>query len=56
LLFIKELIEAVKLKPVIDRTYKLGEVPEALLYYEEGHTRGKVVINIENDNFIASKD
>src|SRR5918998_2473047 len=41
-----QLIEAGKLTPVIDRTYPLSEVPEALRYLEEGHARGKVVISV----------
>jgi NADPH:quinone reductase-like Zn-dependent oxidoreductase len=32
--------------PVVDRTYKLSEVPEAIRYLEEGHARGKVVIAV----------
>jgi len=32
--------------PVIDRTYRLSETPEALGYVGEGHARGKVVITI----------
>jgi NADPH:quinone reductase-like Zn-dependent oxidoreductase len=44
LVFIKELIEAGKVKPVIDRSYLLGKVAEAFRYFEEGHARGKVVI------------
>jgi NADPH:quinone reductase-like Zn-dependent oxidoreductase len=44
--FLKELIEAGKLTPVIDRTYSLSEVPEAIRYLEEGHARGKVVITV----------
>jgi len=50
LAFIKELIEAGKVKPVIDRRYPLSEVPEALRYLEEGHAKGKVVIPIEHNN------
>jgi NADPH:quinone reductase-like Zn-dependent oxidoreductase len=50
LVFMKELIEAGKVKPVIDRHYTLSEVAEALRYYEEGHTRGKVVITMEHNN------
>jgi NADPH:quinone reductase-like Zn-dependent oxidoreductase len=41
---LKELIESEKVTPVIDRTYPLSEVPEAIRYLEEGHAQGKVVI------------
>jgi len=44
LVIIKELLEAGKVKPVIDRRYPLSEVGEALRYYEEGHTKGKVAL------------
>ncbi len=50
LVLIKELLEAGKVVPVIDRRYPLNEVPEAIRYLEEGHARGKVVINVEHDN------
>jgi NADPH:quinone reductase-like Zn-dependent oxidoreductase len=40
------MIEAGTLKPVIDRTYPLIEVPDAIRYLEEGHSRGKVVITV----------
>ena len=51
LVFIKELLEAGKVVPVIDRTYPLREVPEAIRYLEAGHAKGKVVITVEqNDN------
>jgi len=43
---LKELVEARKITPVIDRTYSLGEVPEALRYLEEGHARGKVAVTV----------
>ena len=45
---LKELIEAGKLVPIIDRTYQLSEVPEALRYFGEGCHRGKIVITMEN--------
>jgi NADPH:quinone reductase-like Zn-dependent oxidoreductase len=44
--FMKELIEAGKVRPIIDRTYPLNEVPEAIAYVGEGHARGKVVITM----------
>ncbi len=50
LAFVKELIEAGKVKPVIDRCYPLNEAAEALRYYGEGHARGKVVITMEHKN------
>ena len=46
LVFMKELLEAGKVVPVIDRCYPLSEVPEALRYLEEGHAQGKVVITV----------
>jgi NADPH:quinone reductase-like Zn-dependent oxidoreductase len=47
LAFLKELLEAGKIVPVIDRCYPLSEVPEAIRYLEEGHAKGKVVITVE---------
>lgn len=46
LLLIKELLEAGKVRSIIDRYYKLNEVPEAFTYFEEGHAKGKVVITV----------
>ena len=46
MLVLKELVESGKVTPVIDRTYPLSEVPEAMRYLEEGHARGKVVITV----------
>ncbi len=43
---LKDLIEAGKVTPVIDRTYPLSEVPEAIRYMRKGHARGKVVITV----------
>jgi NADPH:quinone reductase-like Zn-dependent oxidoreductase len=45
-----ELMRAGKVTPVIDRSYTLSEVPEAIRYLEEGHARGKVVITLGNNN------
>jgi len=47
LVFMKELIEAGKVKPVLDRCYPLAETAEAFRYYGAGHARGKVVITME---------
>jgi len=46
LIFMKELFEAGKVKPVIDKRYKLSEVPDAFKYFAEGHAQGKVVITV----------
>ena len=46
MLVLKELIEAGRLTPVIDRSYPLSEVPEAIRYLEQGRARGKVVITV----------
>jgi NADPH:quinone reductase-like Zn-dependent oxidoreductase len=44
--FLKQLIEAGQLAPMIERTYPLSETPEAIRYLENGHARGKVVITV----------
>ena len=46
LIVLKELIEAGKVRPVIDRTYPLSETAEAMRYLEDGHPKGKVVITV----------
>jgi NADPH:quinone reductase-like Zn-dependent oxidoreductase len=46
LLTLKELIEAGKVKPVIDRTYPLSEIADAVLYAATERARGKVVISV----------
>ncbi len=46
LLFLKEVMETGKVKAVIDRRYPLSKVADAIRYLEEGHARGKVVINV----------
>jgi NADPH:quinone reductase-like Zn-dependent oxidoreductase len=48
--FMRELIEADKVRPVIDRCYPLSQAAEALRYYAEGHSRGKVVITVEHNS------
>ena len=61
----RDLIEAGRVKPVIDRCYPLSQTAEAIRYYGEGHARGKVVITVEekkgtvkkmNENEIESGD
>ena len=44
-----ELIATGKVTPIVDRRYKLSEVPQALRYLEEGHARGKVLITLEDN-------
>jgi NADPH:quinone reductase-like Zn-dependent oxidoreductase len=50
LVFLKDLLEAGKVKPVIDRRYPLSDLAEALRYLEQGHAQGKVVIAVEHGN------
>lgn len=46
---LRDLMQAGKITPVIDRRYALSEVPEAIRYLEQGHARGKVVITVAGD-------
>jgi len=50
LVFIKELLEAGKVVPVIDGCYPLSKTAEAFRYFEKVHAQGKVVITVEHDN------
>src|SRR5437899_1375866 len=47
LTILADMMQSGKLKPVIDRAYKLDQVPDAIRYVEEGHARGKVVISVD---------
>ncbi len=46
---VKKLIEAGKVVPVIDRSFPLHELPEALHYYAAGHSRGKVIVTVDHE-------
>ena len=52
LIMLGDLIQTGKLRPVIERTYKLSDAPEALRHLDGGHARGKVIITVEQDNKI----
>jgi NADPH:quinone reductase-like Zn-dependent oxidoreductase len=45
-----DLMQSGKVTPVIDRTYPLSQIAEAIRYLEQGHARGKVVITVAQDN------
>jgi NADPH:quinone reductase-like Zn-dependent oxidoreductase len=47
LIVLADLMQSGKVKPVIDRTYTLEQLPDAIRYVEQGHARGKVVITVE---------
>jgi hypothetical protein len=46
LTFLADLIQTGKVKPVIDKTYRFSQLPDAMRYLEEGHARGKIVLTV----------
>jgi NADPH:quinone reductase-like Zn-dependent oxidoreductase len=50
LIFLKELLEAGKVVPVVDRRYPLSGAADAIRYLEEGHAQGKIVITVEHND------
>ena len=54
--FLRELIEAGRVTPVIDRTYPLSESADAIRYLETGHARGKVVISVSANGQVKGSD
>jgi NADPH:quinone reductase-like Zn-dependent oxidoreductase len=47
LAMLADLMQSGKMKPVIDRSYKLSDLPDAIRYLEQGHARGKVVVSVD---------
>ena len=50
LTILADLMQSGKVKPVIDRTYPLSQIAEAIRYLEQGHARGKVIITMQEAN------
>jgi NADPH:quinone reductase-like Zn-dependent oxidoreductase len=47
LAYLADLMQSGKITPVIDRSYKLNDLANAIRYLEQGHARGKVVISVD---------
>ena len=54
--FVDELIEAGKVKPVIDRCYTLEQVAEAHIYAETGHAKGKIIVTVADKSYVQDID
>ena len=54
LAFLKELLEAGKIVPVIERRYPLSQVADAIRYLEEGHAQGKLVVTLEDGKAVTA--
>ena len=52
LIFLKELIEAGKMRTVIDKHYPLSEVAEAHKYSEKGHAKGKIIVTVAGESHV----
>jgi NADPH:quinone reductase-like Zn-dependent oxidoreductase len=50
LVFVKELLEAGKVVPIIDKRYALSDAADALRYLEKRHAQGKIVLTVEHSN------
>ncbi len=50
LITLGDLVQTGKVRPVIEQTYKLADAPEALRHFDQGHMRGKLVINIGEES------
>jgi NADPH:quinone reductase-like Zn-dependent oxidoreductase len=44
---LRDMMQTGKLTPVIDKRYKLGETAQAISYLEQGHARGKVIVDLD---------
>jgi NADPH:quinone reductase-like Zn-dependent oxidoreductase len=50
LIMLGDLVQTGKVRPVIERTYKLSDAPEAFRIFDQGHARGKIVVTVGQDH------